>query len=103
MESIDALREALMFLTDNQLVEAGDRNFQITAAGVDYLEDNPPSDTQEPPKPPQSPPWSPGDPPGPWPPKSDPDDPARMPRRRKPSDGAGAIGLPLPDQQTEQT
>jgi hypothetical protein len=34
---------------------------------------------------------------GPWPPNSDPDDPSRVPLRRKPSDDAGEVAIPLPD------
>ncbi len=109
LDSVDSLREALIFLTDKNLVAPGDRNFQITADGVDYLEENPPSSDSPgsppppPPSPPPSPPWTPGDPPGSWPPKNDPDDPSRVPRRRKPSDSAGAIALPLPEAKSEQS
>ncbi|MBS1957100.1 MAG: hypothetical protein JST89_23120 [Cyanobacteria bacterium SZAS-4] len=99
----DSLREALMFLTNKELVVAGDQNFQITATGVDYLEDHPPKSgmlgspgsPSHPPPPP--PPWSPGDPPNTWPSNNDPDDPSRVPRRRKPTGSPGAIALPLPD------
>ena len=63
---------ALHALIAGGLIEPGQRNFLITANGVDFVEENgngpsPPDDQPGPPEPP----WSPG---------TDPDGPSRVPR-----------------------
>jgi len=95
--------ETMHWLVDESLIEVGESVFQITKKGVQYLADHlpPPDPPVSPSGPtgPASPPWSPGDPPGHWPSNRDPDDPSRVPLRRKPFGGAGEIALPLPEKQ----
>ncbi len=96
------------YLFEKGLVSKSERIFQITANGVDYVDEHSPDCTppnffteldEKPQSPPGHgpPPWSPNDGPGPWPPRPNPDDPSKVPRKGKPSAGAGEIALPLPD------
>jgi hypothetical protein len=96
------------YLFEKGLVSKSERIFQITANGVDYVDEHspdctPPNFLTELDAPPPSspgqepPPWSPSDGPGPWPPRREPDDPSKVPRNKKPSGSAGEIALPLPD------
>lgn len=105
---VDQMHEMLQFLSANSLVQGSEVHFMITANGVDYVDEHSPDCTppnflseHEDPPPSKSrqglPPWSPNDGPGPWPPKRDPDDPSKVPRKRKPSGSAGKVALPLPD------
>lgn len=92
--SITEVEFPLFYLREKRCIEVGERRFQITAEGIDYLhqyfdDDIPPHDEDSPY----------GG--GPWPPKRDPDDPSRVPLRQKPSGGAGEISLPLPDPPSE--
>jgi hypothetical protein len=108
---VDQMLELLQYLSANSLVQGTEDHFMITANGVDYVDEHSPDCTPPnffteldapPPSSPgqEPPPWSPSDGPGPWPPGRNPDDPSKVPRKGKPSAGAGEIALPLPD--TEQ-
>lgn len=105
---VDQMLELLQYLSANSLVQGTEDHFMITAKGVDYVDEHspdctPPNFFSEQDEPPQSlpgqgpPPWSPSDGSGPWPPRPNPDDPSKVPRKGKPSAGAGEIALPLPD------
>jgi hypothetical protein len=108
VDNVRAMEATIWYLRDKELLSTGEKVFQITANGVDYVEQHWPDCTpfsifseQEEPPPSTSgqdpPPWSPEDGPGPWPPRRDPDDPSKVPKNRKPSGSAGEIALPLPD------
>ena len=92
--SITEVEFPLFYLREKRCIEVGEKRFLITAEGIDYLhhyfdDDIPPHDKDSPH----------GG--GPWPPRRDPDDPARVPLRQKPSGGAGEVSLPLPDPPSE--
>lgn len=80
----------LYYLRDKSCIEFGERDFQITAIGIDYLhhymDDEIPPQTKDPP--------CGGDP---WPPRRDPDAGSPAPRRQHPPDGSSEVSLPEPE------
>lgn len=98
LDSTSQLQSAVSFLLANGFIEVSERNFMITANGVDYVANHMGgSGSPNDPPAPSDPPWSPGDPKEPWPPDIDPDDPSRVPLRPKPIGGSTEKMLDLPD------